>query len=462
MGEFVLTGDTEIERTYVARTMRSKSADEEACEYLPGGSTRSATDAHPYPIYIDRAEGCYLHDVDGNAYIDFMNNYTVLILGHGHPKVKAALVEQTEAGILFGAPSRNQHQLAEMICERVSSVDKLRFCNTGTEAVMYALRAARAVTGRSKVLKMEGGFHGNAEQTEISVSPSLSNAGPVERPFAIPETKGITAGVLQDILIAPFNDIEATKKIIDGHHDEIAAVIVEPVMGFSGMIPAEDAFLQFLRDITTHYKMILVFDEIITLRLSIGGYQKICGVTPDLTTFGKIIGGGLPIGAFGGRSDIMDIFSPKRKDPMHHSGTFNGNAITMAAGIAAMEEIDENLIQEINRLGDELKQGLRGVFDRKGVRGQVTGVGSLLNVHLCVPDVVDMRSAKADWSAAQPLRELLSLALKNQGVYTPKRVMLCISSPMSAKEIRKAIEAFNTALEQLKPLIGRHCPQLLG
>ncbi len=458
----ILTGETEIEKTYVARTPGSRVADEEACAFLPGGSTRSATDAHPYPIYVDRAEGCTLVDVDGNEYIDFMNNYTVLILGHGHPRVKRAMSEQAEDGILFGAPSRNQAQLARMICERVSSIDTLRFCNTGTEAVMYALRAARALTGKNKVLKMEGGFHGNAEQTEISVSPDLSQAGPVERPLAIPETRGITEGVLQDILIAPFNDIEATKRIIDAHKDEIAAVIVEPIMGFSGMIVAEDEFLRFLREITARYDLILVFDEIITLRTSIGGYQKICGVAPDMTTFGKIIGGGLPIGAFGGRADIMDIFSPKRPAPMHHSGTFNGNAITMAAGVAAMQEIDEPLIEKINRLGDTLREGIQGLFARKGIRGQMTGMGSLLNIHLCVPDVVDMRSAKADWSATQPLRELLSLALKNRGIYTPKRVMLCISFPMSAGEIQKAVEAFDTALEELRPHIKRHCPQLLG
>ncbi len=163
MCSLIRAGETDIEKMYVSRTAKSKSADEEACKHLPGGSTRSATDAHPYPIYMERAEGCHLYDVDGNEYIDFMNNYTVLILGHGHPKVQEALLEQVQAGILFGAPSRNQYQLAGMICKCVDSIEKLRFCNTGTEAVMYALRAARAVTGRSKVLKMEGGFHGNAE-----------------------------------------------------------------------------------------------------------------------------------------------------------------------------------------------------------------------------------------------------------------------------------------------------------
>lgn len=335
MKRFVLNGETDIERAYVSRTKMSKIFDETACQYLPGGSTRSATDTHPYPIYMDGGKGCILTDVDGNEYIDFMNNYTALILGHAHPKVKQAISEQMQKGILLGAPSQNQYELGQLICERVDSVDRVRFCNTGTEAVMYVLRAARAVTGKRKVVKMEGGFHGTTEQVEISVSPDLALAGRAERPISLPDTQGITQGVLQDVLVVPYNNIDATKKIINENRKEIAAVIVEPVMGYAGMIPAEKEFLEFLRKITVQNNIILVFDEIITFRLAPGGAQEIYGVKPDLTTFGKIIGGGLPIGAFGGRGDIMDIFSPKRENPMHHSGTFNGNALTsMGLGIA--------------------------------------------------------------------------------------------------------------------------------
>ena len=462
MKKFILKGDTEIERAYVSRTPGSRRADEAACRFLPGGSTRSATDSHPYPIYMKRGKGCFLTDLDGNRYIDFMNNYTVLMLGHAHPTVNEAIAEQLRHGILFGAPSENQYQLGQKICERVASVDKVRFCNTGTEAAMYALRAARAVTGRNKVIKMEGGFHGNTEQVEISVSPNIALAGSSERPTPLPDTQGITDGVLQDVLVAPYNNVEATQRIIDNHQKDVAAVIIEPVMGYSGMIPADKAFLTFLREITARYQIVLIFDEIISFRLSRGGAQETYGVKPDLTTFGKIIGGGLPIGAFGGREDIMDIFSPKRKNPMHHSGTFNGNALTMAAGIASLQEMDDSLISSANTLGDRLREGLQNAFHKTGIRGQVTGAGSLMNVHFCTQDVRDLRTAKANWDVSLPVRDLLNLALKNRGVYTPRRVMFCISSPMTGKEIDQTLSVFEESLEQLKPIIRDAYPELLG
>lgn len=460
MRRLVLKGNTEIEREYISKTAKSRTYNEAACRYLPGGSTRSATDSHPYPIYMDRGKGCILTDVDENKYIDFMNNYTVLVLGHAHPRVNQAISEQMQRGVLLGAPSQNQYELGELICERVDSVDRVRFCNTGTEAVMYALRAARAITGRSKMVKMEGGFHGSTEQVEISVSPDLASAGPAGRPIPLPETQGITQGVLQDVLVAPYNDINATEKIINENRKQIAAVIVEPVMGYSGMIPAEKEFLDFLRETTMHNNIILVFDEIITFRLAPGGAQEIYGVKPDLTVFGKIIGGGLPIGAFGGREDIMDIFSPKQEHPMHHSGTFNGNALTMAAGIAAMKEIDNSLIARINGIGEHLRKGVQRLLDEKGIRGQVTGKGSLMNLHFSTRHVVDLRTAKANWDSSLPVRDLLNLALKNRGIYTPRRVMLCVSSPMTENEIEEALRAFDESLEQLKPLIEKNCPEL--
>ena len=461
MKQLVLRGETEIEREYLSKTRESKILDERACQYLPGGSTRSSTDSNPYPIYMVRGKGCILTDADGNEYIDFMNNYSVLLLGHAHPKVNQAIARQMENGILLGAPSRNQYELGQLICERVDSVDKVRFCNTGTEAVMYAIRSARTVTTRNKILKFEGGFHGNTEQAEISVSPDLAAAGPTERPIAVPETQGIPQGVLEDVLVAPYNNINATRKIIMEHRNEIAAVIIEPIMGYSGMIPSEKEFLEFLREITAQNGMMLIFDEVISFRLSTGGAQKIYGVKPDLTTFGKIIGGGLPIGAFGGRDDIMDIFSPKREGYMHHSGTFNGNAATMAAGVAAMGEINGPLISYVNGLGERLRRGIQEIFDERGIRGEVTGMGSLMNVHFSTEKVVDLRTAKANWNVSLPIRDLLNLGLKNHGVYTPRRVMLCISSPMREQEIETALNAFKQSLYQLKPIIEQSCPELL-
>lgn len=461
MSSFVLQGESKIEKEYLGRTKTSKKLDRIACQYLPGGSTRSATDSHPYPIYMERGEGCILKDVDGNEYIDFMNNFTVLLLGHACPKVNTAMAKQEQAGILFGSPSRHQYDLGRIICDRVESVDLVRFSNTGTEAVMYAVRAARAVTGKTKIVKMEGGFHGNTEQMEISVAPDFALAGSAKRPIPLPDTQGIPQGVLQDTIVVPYNHIAAAQQIISDNKDEIAAVIVEPVMGYSGMIPAEKAFLEFLREITEKNSMILIFDEIISFRLAEGGAQAFYGIKPDLTTFGKIIGGGLPIGAFGGKSEIMDIFSPKRKDCMHHSGTFNGNAITMAAGIAAMKEIGSELIDDINGKGEKLRRSLQKLFDNKGISGKVTGMGSLMNVHFTTQNVTNLRSSKENPGSTIPIRDLLNLSLKNHGVYTPRRVMLCISSPMTERDLDLTVNAFEASLNQLKPIIEKECPELL-
>jgi glutamate-1-semialdehyde 2,1-aminomutase len=266
---------------------------------------------------------------------------------------------------------------------------------------------------------------------------------------------------LQDVLIAPYNDIEATRKIIEQNASELAAVIIEPILGNLGMIPSTRDYLLFLREITRANGIMLIFDEIITYRLSLGGVQKIHDICPDLTTFGKIIGGGLPIGAFGGREDIMDIFSPKRAHPMHHSGTFNGNAVTMAAGIAAMKLVDQALIDRINTMGNRLRTSLQELFIRKGIRGQVTGMGSLMNVHFSTRQVTDLRSAKENWRFSLPVRDLLNLALKNRGIYTPRRLMLSISAPMTDDEIQQTITAFDHSIDSLKPIIKRHCPELL-
>jgi glutamate-1-semialdehyde 2,1-aminomutase len=461
MGWKILTGETDIEKEYLRRTRKSKGLDQIACRYLPGGSTRSATDSLPYPVYMEKGEQCYLIDVDGNKYIDFMNNFTVLILGHAHPKVCQAISEQLKRGTVLGAPSESQYELAKLICRRVNSVEKVRFCNSGTEAVMYAIRTARAVTGKNKVLKMEGGYHGTTGQMEISVSPNLALAGSPEKPVSLPDTKGIPLGVLQDTIVAPFNNIEATDRIINENRKQIAAVIVEPMLGAAGMIPAEEKFLKYLREVTSQNKIILIFDEIISFRLSRGGAQEIYRTTPDLTTFGKIIGGGLPIGAFGGREEIMDIFSPKRKNPMPHSGTFNGNPLTMTAGIETIREIDGSLISHINRLGDILRKGIKDIFEKKDIRGQVTGMGSLMNIHFSPQEVVDFRTARAGSSSSLLIRDLLNLSLKNYGIYTPRRVMLSISSPMTMRDVKKAMTAFEESLDQLRPIVENHFPEFL-
>jgi glutamate-1-semialdehyde 2,1-aminomutase len=330
-------------------------------------------------------------------------------------------------------------------------VEQVRFCNSGTEATLNAIRAARAFTGRDKILKMEGGYHGSHETVEVSISPGLSEAGPAKRPLPVAEGAGISRAVLGDVIVAPFNDLTATASLIREERDHLAAVIIEPMLGSTGMIPATHEFLRGVRAVTRECNVLLIADEVITFRLDWGGAQAIYDIEPDLTAFAKIIGGGFPVGAFGGRRDIMALFSPTGSR-ISHSGTFNGNPVTMAAGVAAMQLLTKQEIARINTLGERLARGMREAFDEVGLVGQVTGMGSTLNVHLTPLPVVDYRSGatvakKASW--------LLHLALLNRGVFSVPRGMFCISTPMDNQIVDDTIIRFTDALKQVRPALER-------
>ncbi len=287
----------------------------------------------PHPTYMAGGAGCTLTDVDGNEYLDFVNNFGSLIHGHAHPKIVAALGEQSVRGTDYGGPTESQITLVEMLCDRLPSLEQLRFTNSGTEAVLYAIRAARAYTGRPAILKMEGGYHGGYDSVLVSVDPGTDTpAWPTGRPSG----PGLPPSVTEDTLVAPLNDLATARDLVMKHRHRLAAVIVEPVT-IRGAIVAEDDFIRGLRDLTLEAGVLLIIDEVVTFRLARGGAQELAGVRPDLTTLGKIIGGGLPVGAFGGRADIMARFDPHGNDPVHHSGTFAGNPLTVASSITALE-----------------------------------------------------------------------------------------------------------------------------
>jgi len=335
-----LTIGLTILNEYLERTNKSRALHMTAQQFLPGGNSRSVVYYNPYPIYMARGQGCRFYDVDGNEYIDFINNYTSLILGHSHPSIKAAVQAQLELGTSFAAPTELEAKLAEIIHKRVPSIEKLRYANSGSEATLNAIRAARAFTGKSKLAKIEGGYNGSHDPVEVSVSPPIHLAGSRKNPRSIPDSAGIPDGVVNDVVVLPFNDSNTAEQIIREHAKDLAAVIVEPVLGAGGCLPAQADFLKTLREVTEQHDVILIFDEVISFRVSKGGAQEIYQIQPDLTTIGKIIGGGFPVGAFGGREDIMDLFSPSRGSPIiPHSGTFNGNPITLVAGIAALNEM---------------------------------------------------------------------------------------------------------------------------
>src|SRR5438445_4329592 len=411
---------------YLDRNRRSQELSGRARAVLPGGVTRTSVFFAPYPPYIERGEGCRVTDVDGNERIDFSNNYTALVLGHCHPGVAAAVHAQVARGSAFAAPTRHEIALAQAIAERVPSIERIRFASSGTEAVMFALRLARAFTRRSKIAKAEGGFHGTSEYASVSVSPDVANAGPSAAPASVPATRGITDRVVDEVVVFPFNNADAAEALINRHRHDLAAVIVEPVLGSSGMIPASREFLQRLREATARHGILLILDEIITLRLARGGAQSLYGVSPDLTVAGKIIGGGYPVAAFGGRADVMALLDPEGGRPaIPQSGTFNGNPVGMVAGSATLAELTPAVYDRLNAMGEDLRARLRALFRRKGVSAQVTGTGSLLNLHFTDLEVTDFRTMRT--GDAGRVR-LVFVGLVNEGIFLPPSGLVCVST----------------------------------
>lgn len=430
-----------------ARTPRSGAFAEAARKVMPGGDTRTVAFHAPYPLTVDRGQGCRFVDVDGNEYIDCLNNYTSLIHGHAHPAIVEAVTAQVPKGTTFATSLACQTRLAEILTGRVASVDLVRFTNSGTEATMNAIRAARAFTGKDLIVKMEGGYHGTYDDLEVSVHPALDLAGPAEAPNATIDARGVPKNTTDNVLVIPFNNLEAAERIISARASEIGAVIVEPVMGSGGTIPADPQFLSLLRSLTAAHGILLIFDEVMSFRLEPGGVQQHYGISPDLTTFAKIIGGGFPVGAFGGRADIMSMFDPNQPNPLWQSGTFNGNAVTMVAGIAAMEHFPASEVARINRLGDRLRDGFNRAIDASGIPGVATGYGSFTGVHFTPGAVRNYRDAAA---GDQQLKRLVHLALLAEGIFCAPRLMFALSTAMDESVVNDVMARFESALARVR------------
>src|SRR5438067_3379198 len=385
----------DAEEIYRRSTPASKALHERSARVMPGGTTRTTTYFEPYPLFIERGEGCRIWDVDGVERIDMLGNYMAMILGHAHPKVVEAIRQQAARGTGFAAANPIEVELATLLCERVPSLDAVRFCNSGTEATMFAMRLARAFTGRPKIARMEGGYHGTPAYADVSTHPALSEAGPPDAPIARPDSAGTPDWVLQQTVVLPFNNPDAAEAIIRREAAALAAVILEPVIGAGGVIPATVEFLERLRSTTQELGILLIFDEVISLRLAPGGAQQMYGVTPDLTTMGKIIGGGLPVAAFGGRADVMALLDPRREGNLAQGGTYNGNPLGMAAGLATMTELTTDVYEDLNRKGARVCEPLTEVFASHGVAVQVNGAGSMLAPHLTSAPVGDYRTMAA-------------------------------------------------------------------
>jgi glutamate-1-semialdehyde 2,1-aminomutase len=422
-----------------------------ALSSLPGGNTRTTVFMKPYPIYAARGEGCRVFDVDGNGYIDCINNFTSLIHGHAHPVLIEAATRQLALGSAFGMPTESEVELAELIAARLPSVEQVRFTNSGTEAVMMALKAARAFTGRPKIAKCEGAYHGSYDYAEVSLDPTPDTWGR-NAPVSVAYAKGTPEKVLSDVITIPFNDAGAAVSLIREHGAELACVLVDPMPNRAGLAPADQNYLEALREVTREVGALLVFDEVITFRVGYRGAQGVWGIDPDLTTLGKIIGGGFPVGAVGGRKEFMAVFDPRAGKPaLPHGGTFSANPVTMRAGLAAMELLDEAAFVRLDAIGSAVRSGIDEAFRKHGVPGGTVGLGSLLKVHFADHPVRDYRSA---WltDAETKRQSAFHRALINRGVLAAPNGLMALSTPMADVDIEAIVAAVSDALADVSAM----------
>ncbi len=427
------------EAEYAAKTGRSRTLHEEATRVMPGGNSRTTTFFDPYPFYIERGQGAHVWDVDGIDRLDFNGNYTSLILGHAPHEVVKAVQEVAEHGLSFPGPTEHEVRLAELLTRRIPSMESVRFTNSGTEATMNAVRLARAFTGRPRIAKFEGAFHGTHDWVMVSVTPDPKAGGNQKRPKPVAWSAGIPPAVLKHVVVLPWNDADACEAILDKEGASIAAVLVDPLLGIGGIIPPVAGFLERLRAVTERHGILLIFDEVISFRIAPGGAQERFGIRPDLTTLGKIIGGGLPIGAFGGRRDIMDYYDPRRGGGrISQGGTFNANPVTMAAGVATLNALTPEAYARLDALGDRLRGGVTRLLEATRRRGQVSGVGSLFCLHWTAAELTDYRSSRPKDRDA-PMRVFLGLL--NEGILLTQRGMGAISYAMAEEDIDRFVNA---------------------
>jgi len=372
------------------KTNKSEALFEEAVRLLPGGvdsPVRAFRAVGGKPLFIERGEGPYLWDVDGNRYVDYVLSWGPLVLGHAHPRVVAALAATAERGTSFGAPSALELELARLIRSLVPGIEMLRFVNSGTEAVMSALRLARAFTRRDKIVKFIGNYHGHADMLLVQAGSGVATLG-------LPDSPGVPPAATADTLPCAYNDLETLKGIFKAHPGKIAAVILEPVAGNMGVVPPKEGFLKGVRDLTANDGALLIFDEVMTgFRVHLGGAQTLYGIRPDLTTLGKVIGGGLPVGAYGGRQDIMEMIAPS--GPVYQAGTLSGNPLAMSAGIETLKELShQGVWDKIARTAREIANGLSTLAKAHDVPLCVSSVGSMFGFFFTQGPVLDWESAR--------------------------------------------------------------------
>lgn len=421
-----------------------------ASRVLPGGVSRNTLLRGAHPIYVTEGKGVTVTDVDGVERLDFSNNMASLIHGHAHPAIVAAVTEQLSRGTAFTLATEAEILFAEHLCDRSPGFDRIRFVNSGTEAVMAGLKAARAFTGRAKIAKVEGTYHGAYDYAEISQAPTPVNWGAGERPNAVPLVEGTPEGVINDVVVIPFNDPDGAIAVLDDHKDEIACILIDPIPHRAGMVPVNAAFIAALRRWADGTGALLMFDEVITFRSEVGGMQQRFKERVDLTAMAKMIGGGFPVGALAGRADVMDVFVKGEKGlRLPHSGTFSANPVTMTAGRIAMELFDATVVSRLNSLGDYARETLSQAIKTTGAPASITGTGSLLRLHLKAEAPTDYRSAHMTADEAKALAAFID-SMYDQGIVMIHTGAAALSTPMERSHIDRLADCVATSLRAIE------------
>ena len=424
---------------------RSKALFDKAKQFIPGGvnsPVRAFRAVGGNPLFIKKAKGAYLYDEDGNQYIDLINSWGPMILGHAHPAIEEAIKEALAGSPSFGAPTAREVEMAELICSMVPSIEKVRMVNSGTEATMSAIRVARGFTGRDKIIKMEGCYHGHGDSFLIA-------AGSGALTFGYPDSPGVTKGTAQDTLIAPFNDLTAIQNLIEKNPDEIAALILEPVVGNMGCVIPQEGYLKGLRALCTKYDIILIFDEVMTgFRLAPGGAQELYDIKPDMTTLGKIIGGGLPVGAYGGKKEIMDAVSPA--GPIYQAGTLSGNPMAMAAGLVMLKYLQSHpeTYASLNNTTGRIVKGMEDENRKAGFNFTINQVGSMFTLFFTDKKVIDFNGAKTSDTA---LFGKYFQAMLRQGIYlAPSQYeAMFVSASIDGAVVDQILESHRKAIKEI-------------
>lgn len=440
---------------YYERTDTSRAHFEDACTYMPGGNTRGVLYYDPYPVYLTEGDGAYVTDVDGNEYVDFLNNYTTLIHGHADRESGEAAIESIRRTSAPGGPTTEEIDWARHLVDRAPALDQIRFTNSGTEATMNAIRAARASTGNDVIAKCEGAYHGTHDDVQLSVHPPTHLAGPADDPAPVPDSAGVPTSKHEEVIVFPFNDTAATIQKLEQHVSELAGVILAPYMG-SGVIPIDQEYIEELAAWTDTHDIPLILDEVISFRVAYGGAHETLGIQPDLITYGKLIGGGFAVGAFGGRADLMAPFDPRGGSDIVHSGTFNANPVTAAAGLTTLEKFDEPSLEALNALTRDLAAASRDVIEDRGLNLQVTQIGSLFNLYLTPHPVTNYREK----TGSEALQQELFHELLAEGVRLAPKLMGCLSTPMDESEVGQFVDALDTALARMQSSFKTHAPEL--